>query len=485
MRFFEITFLVILALSVPGLLFLKNKKHKMVLPLLGLAIFIICMLAEGYRYIMAPAYITGALVLIVSLYSYFSVSTKKHPALKGVGVAFFIIAYIASVMLTTYLPVVNLPAPSGPYLVGTIKMDFIHPSRKNIVSGEYGEQKIVVQAWYPAADKGKGKKARWIESRKAVSLFSGRLGLPDIFDNLYQAKTNSYPDAPIVEEGRTFPVILFSDGMGFFVGQNTMQMEELASRGYAVFSVSHPDDDFAVIYADGELTAYSAEKSGVISDDSSAALEIAKSREADEKSAGFMRIFIKESSLTQENLRIWSGDMSFAADQLEKLNNGTIQSMFRNKLNLSAIGIFGHSYGGAAAGETCLLDDRFKAFINLDGTPFGDTVDTVIEKPFMVISSAPDLSLPITPGDCYAEEQTGHRTVSIDGAYHMNFTDLNVLISKAGKTFSALGPINAARQTEIVNAYIVSFFNKHLRDLDEPLLNGTTSLYPEVRVIEY
>ena len=174
--------------------------------------------------------------------------------------------------------------------------------------------------------------------------------------------------------------------------------------------------------------------------------------------------------------------MSFVADQINKLNDGSIQSVFKDRLDTAKMGVFGHSFGGAAAGEVCLHDNRFKAFINLDGTPFGDTVDNVIQQPFMVLSEGTDKTLKFNIDDGYSEKQKNFLVVSVNGAQHMNFTDLNTIIPNAGKALGALGTINANRQTEIMNTYIVSFFNKYLKEMPDPLLDNSTSPYHEVTI---
>jgi predicted dienelactone hydrolase len=42
----------------------------------------------------------------------------------------------------------------------------------------------------------------------------------------------------------------------------------------------------------------------------------------------------------------WSADMSFAVDQMERLNAADASGRFRGKLDLQRVGAFGHSLGG-------------------------------------------------------------------------------------------------------------------------------------------
>ncbi len=65
----------------------------------------------------------------------------------------------------------------------------------------------------------------------------------------------------------------------------------------------------------------------------------------------------------------------------------------------------------------------------------------------------------------------------------MNFTDLNTIVPYAGKSVGALGTIRSDRQTEIMNTYIVAFFDKYLKGEQQSILETSSSMYPEV-VIE-
>jgi len=63
---------------------------------------------------------------------------------------------------------------------------------------------------------------------------------------------------------------------------------------------------------------------------------------------------------------------------------------------------------------------------------------------------------------------------------HMNFCD-SPLYSPVRRLTHA-GPIRAERAMEIVNAYVVAFFQAQLNDKVEPTLNVSRSPYPEVEI---
>lgn len=482
MKLIEILLLVSLFFSFFSIVSTKNLKFTIIFPVLSIIFSGFSIFIHDFRFAMFPAYMLSIILLVFSLVKSQANIRKRHPVLKTFGITVFFLVYTVSIVLPVFLPVINLPKPKGLNSVGTIRMQFTEADRKNILLSKASPQKIAVQVWYPAVNTSRGKQANWMDSRKAASFFAKSKEFPDLFGQLCLIKTNSYWNATLSNKTKQYPIILFSGGAAMFNGQNTVQMEELASQGYVVFAVSHPYDDFASIYPDGKIVPYSTRQLTELSKDSLSAIDIAKKKVSDESSPDFQRTTIRNSKLNTENVRIWSHDMSFIADQITKLNNGNIKSIFKGRLDIEKMGIFGHSFGGAAAGQTCLYDNRFKAFINMDGTPFGDTVDNIIKQPFIVLSEGSDRNLKFKAGDGYSKNQKNFLIVSINGSQHMNFTDLNVILINIGKKLGILGSIRADRQTEIMNNYIVSLFNKYLKGEKEPLLDSDSSPYTEVTI---
>lgn len=482
MRIFEILLFIGLFCSAAGIVFLKNVKFIIIATAPPVIFSAISILAEGARFVMIPAYVLSIILFAIGLVKSFLKLKKRYPILKAFGAVGICFIYAISIVLANFVPVVNLPKPAGSSIVGTIRLDFTQTDRRDILTNKTSLQKIAVQVWYPASGGSTGKKARWLDSRKAASYFATSQKLPDIFGQLCLAETNSYWNASLSNKMKKYPVVLFSGGAGMFNGQNTIQMEELASRGYVVFAVSHPYDDFAVIYSNGDIVPYSQELSSAISKDAIKGIDIAKKQVKNQNSPDFQRAAIENCRLSIEDARLWSQDMSFVADEVEKLNDGSIKSIFKGKLDVNNMGIFGHSFGGAAAGETCLRDSRFKAFINLDGTPFGDSTDNIIKQPFMVLCSGTDSKLKFSAAEGYSKNQKNFLVIKINGAQHMNFSDLNTIIPNIGRKIGVLGTISADRQEKIINTYIVSFFNKYLKGEYEPMLNQYASKYPEVKI---
>lgn len=114
----------------------------------------------------------------------------------------------------------------------------------------------------------------------------------------------------------------------------TFNIEELVRKGYVVFTIGHLYDSMLTIMPDGKL------------------IEMAKDElTQDEK---------------KELIDIRKDDIIFVLNNLEKLN--LEDDIIKNKLDLSRIGIIGHSLGGAAVFKASQCDLRIKATVLFDAS---------------------------------------------------------------------------------------------------------------------
>jgi len=74
-------------------------------------------------------------------------------------------------------------------------------------------------------------------------------------------------------------------------------------------------------------------------------------------------------------------------------------------------------------------------------------------------------------GTCYG--------LYVNGTRHHNFADENIW-SPMLRNFGLLGSIDGYRMLQLLNDYVLAFFNQHLKGVDSPLLDGPSSTYPEV-----
>ena len=86
--------------------------------------------------------------------------------------------------------------------------------------------------------------------------------------------------------------------------------------------------------------------------------------------------------LLNQEMEVWVADAIFVLNQLKKYNTQSDAFLY-NRLDMNNVGMFGHSFGGAAAVQMCRRDDRIKAGIDLDGPLNGNESTLPFHKPCM------------------------------------------------------------------------------------------------------
>jgi hypothetical protein len=257
-------------------------------------------------------------------------------------------------------------------------------------------------------------------------------------------------------------------------------MEELASRGYVIFSIAHPYKASAVIYPDGRAVGTSPERyRAVIREGTVAAIPILQQYMAAGDPAEKERLFrayLAANPAARESVRVWTEDTRFVMDQIERLGRGGIASSLSGRLDLERMGVFGQSMGGVVAGEVCMLDRRCKAGANLDGVQLGGLIDGTLEQPFLMMYSA------INAGQndlIFDRLHNAYYRVVVRGTVHTDYCDFP-LVSPLFRLAGAAGSVDPGRMEKIINGYLLAFFDKHLRGADSPLLSGPAPGFPEV-----
>src|SRR5260370_17862372 len=126
-------------------------------------------------------------------------------------------------------------------------------------------------------------------------------------------------------------------GDAFEVWNDSTLAEDLASHGYVVVGLDAPYRSFTVVFPDGRVMR------GIPENNPELCLE----------STGQERDRCANRLLT-----VWTADMSFVLDRLEQMNASDASGKFTVRLDMTRIGAFGHSFGGAAAARFCHSDSR-------------------------------------------------------------------------------------------------------------------------------
>jgi predicted dienelactone hydrolase len=169
-------------------------------------------------------------------------------------------------------------------------------------------------------------------------------------------------------------------------------------------------------------------------------------------------------------------DVQFMLDELTRWNAS--DSLFAGRLDLDRMGIFGHSYGGSVAAETCRQEPRCKAGASLDGgsrqPPF-----LPFEKPFLMFDGNYSGRTPISRTrfrTLYDALKSDAYWLGVKSEGHFEFVDEPWFLHPTSATLT--------RTPILLRRYLLAFFNKYLKGEDDHLLDGPSLDYPEVNPIE-
>jgi predicted dienelactone hydrolase len=195
-------------------------------------------------------------------------------------------------------------------------------------------------------------------------------------------------------------------------------------------------------------------------------------------------------------LSAWTADMAFVLDRLAQLDASNTSGKFTGRLDMTRVGVFGHSFGGAAAALFCHEDPRCKAGIDVDGAPHGSVIQAGINRPFMFLLSDHSHESDSESSQIGAEIRSiydrlprdARAFVEIRGANHFLFSDDEALLKShiVLRTLRALGIVGIGGRRQLaVTAYCLrSFFDAHLKGAGVSGLKISSPLYPEIRVLE-
>ncbi len=367
--------------------------------------------------------------------------------------------------------------PTGEFSVGATNFDFEFRSE---MTG--GLRRLNIRAWYPS-DAGEGEINPVISQRMAEKM-AEFYGMPDFMAT--SENSLSFRDAPIAEGSKKFPVLVFNHGFGSFAEQNTTNMQELASNGYLVFSISHPGQsllteyaDGTYVYNDGELPAFveqlDVERAIENTRNSiEAAARNASEAESFEQYWQGMAELAKSPPFAnmQPFLRAWVEDSNALINAIAQGRSEQFPAMLAGRMDGEKIGIFGHSLGGMAAIAASMGNSNIRAVINIDGPFAFDEPAGNIELPVPTcmlmseglagageIAGMADINTPLmevaASGSCVA---------IFRGAWHMNFTDMNYISFL--RLLGVLGPVNQEKFGQEFNNLLVSFFDRELKGDD-------------------
>lgn len=473
MRAFEI---VIIFLNLVCLLTLYSPLHRLTdwfrsLPIGIVAITIAHLVIEQYRWQMVPSYVLTVTLFLLTLPSL--LQSNKRLIVRGLwrfvagGIA--LLWWVVAVTLPVILPVISLPTPLSSYKVGSVLYHWTDTTRDEIYSSKPNDKReLMVQIWYPAKSTKSMATATTIpfidNADVALPALAQVLQIPGfVLEHLRLVTTNTYRNAPIRDDRSPYPVVISSHGGQSYRTASLSQMEALASSGYIAIAIDHPYAAAFTAFPDGR----------VILSDLKLLPKPGRNQPGD-----------------QEKREKWQApivaDQRFVIDQLQRLNEGKLDSPFAGKLDLQNIGLTGVSLGGGAATWTCQIDLRCKAGLAQDGWYEAmpeKLISQALRQPFMFMQS----ETKSWRGDNLARLDRLFKTVSapafhlkLTGVLHNDFGDYP-LLSPLSAILPERGTMKGDRTLKVVNTYLLAFFDRYLKNQPSPLLQGRSIDYPDVQ----
>ncbi|KAI1484567.1 hypothetical protein F5X96DRAFT_663738 [Biscogniauxia mediterranea] len=276
------------------------------------------------------------------------------------------------------------------------------------------------------------------------------------------ARFYHHPPAP--NGSQAAALLLFSPGLGLARGLYSALLSSLAARGWVVVALDHPGDAVAVEHPDGTVALPRAgwDTWPLAPAARDAAL---RARGRDLRVVGAWAL---GGGLERLLLRLGEGE------------GRCVVVGARKEGGRRRLGVFGHSFGGAAAVQM-LSSSGVVAAADLDGYLYGPVVRDGTRKPVLVLgfpehyaTDDPDAAAPGWPA-----LRGWRRDYTVAGAVHESFSDYPVLADLLGG--EAVGAVSGTRMLQIMETYVDAFFRKFLLGVDdEGLLGGKCSAFPEV-----
>ena len=369
--------------------------------------------------------------------------------------------------------------PTGEYSIGATNFDFEFPSE---ISDS--PRKLNIRAWYPS-DASEGD-LNLISSQRMVDKTVEFYDMPDFLATTEVSL--SLKDAPIADGAAPFPVLIFNHGFGSFTEQSTVNMQELASHGYIVLSLSHPGSSLLTEYTDGSYVYYNPDLPAFVEqldyeqasknsfDLMSSTVSAVDTAENFDAYWPAMRTLAQGAPFAnmQPILREWIEDSSAVIDAIAAGQTERFSTIFAAFLDKENIGLFGHSLGGMTALATSMTNTNIKAVINLDGPfAFNEPIEN-INLPIPMCMFMADgfgaggdvISIRNINTPLFERAPQGGCLAIFNDAWHMNFSDLNYLSFL--RLLKVLGPVNQEKFGIEQNHLLVSFFDRHLKGDDIP-----------------
>jgi hypothetical protein len=354
------------------------------------------------------------------------------------------------------------PKPGGPWGVGRRLLQWVDSSRHDVLdSTQY--RILPVWVWYPT-EKDTAATAQYplpeawrLEQGRYLDYKIGKAGS----QFLQHLKVWSVPNAPVASTDQKFPVLVFGPGHTWLPTDYSSIIEEIVSNGYIV--VGFVPTGFASVtqLANGKMIK------GV---------------------------------LPVQQQDIVFQDALFVRNQLHTLQDGWL----KDRININAVGIFGHSQGGAAATVVAGRDTSIRAFVNLDGDLMDNALKAKPLQPALLLSNDERVGMRAATNklDLEGRERSEYRRhadwvratddsklslrIRISDIRHLNFNDLGLTpqeLMTPEERKNKIGQVNGGETLKTIAAITLRFFDAYLKAGTFPSMIELENTYPQAQAL--
>jgi hypothetical protein len=345
-----------------------------------------------------------------------------------------------------------LPPLTGPYGVGVRSLHFIDYSRlEDFTPAPDDFREMMIQLWYPIDKEIKEPRVNymdvssftWLRKRSVVS----ELIVP--FNAYEFVRPHGRDYAPIIDNEEKFPIIIFSPGYNGIYQIYTSFIEDLVSNGFVVASINHP-------YVSG-ITVFPDER----------------------------EVYVSSDPVSDLHIRSVVEDAKFILDIIFNMN--IHHPEFQGRFDTSKVGMYGHSFGGAATSICCYEDPRFDCGLTLDGVFYIDKIPNGVNKPMMLMLAEKKFN------DDNVREMWEHLNndgfkVEIYDSTHNSYTDVGILLTHliplVPPNILGFGSIHPKRHVNITKTFEQVFFEVYLKNRPVQDIINLANSYSDV-LFEY
>jgi len=354
----------------------------------------------------------------------------------------------------THVAALITPVPTG-HGVGRSELSWTDTTRRDADSPS-GKRELRGWLYYPTAQAptagGVALGGAWAEAYRPS--LERRLG--GAAANAMLAARWHASDAAAAE-GR-FPVLIFAHGNHQLPTNYSVLLEGLASRGYAVLAIASPGIA-EVVPLDGDVMA-------------------------------------RNLALDDQSYDTMASDIASAINQLPALD-ASAGKTYTGHLDLSRIGVFGHSIGGAAAVLASARVPQLRAAANLDGDYAGAAATELPRVPLLYVTSQPPNRPEKPKSDWDAERNEIRRDriwrhlasqspravrIRVGGMFHANFQDSALLPPSSMPRKlreNRYGSIDGAHGLDLSVQLLAAFFSETLDAAPMDVLQAVVRRFPE------